>query len=159
MPARLSVIIAWALVVGCEENLAGVSDVELATALQTAVRGNPDTKVRLDAIAPGAWSTVYVFGPYTPRALIDRCMAYSSIRPDVHGIESRDDIELLIFRGASGGSHSVAVPRLGEGFVQDATSRRYDREGASFMVKKRRDSEVGSLVRDTSARGRADRCA
>jgi hypothetical protein len=75
-------------------------------------------------LAPGAWTELFVVGPYTPSASIQRCFRHDQ-SVNEHDIAERDDITLLICRFPDGRLESRPVPRSVSDFGPDAWSARY----------------------------------
>ncbi|HEY8311472.1 MAG TPA: hypothetical protein VIG47_12990 [Gemmatimonadaceae bacterium] len=76
--------------------------------------------VAITQLAPGDWTELFVFGPYSSPEVVARCVGS---RVDDAGIASRDDIDLLIFRFADGSTVTRAVPRGSTTFQAGAYSR------------------------------------
>lgn len=114
--------------------------------LRAAVQRGAGTLIALDTIAPGGWSRVYVFGPYTPAPLIEACLRPASVKRLMRGIEMRDDINLLVFQYGEATYHSVAVPRRGADFSPEAVAAGYSPAEARFLTRDPPPHSWGELV-------------
>jgi hypothetical protein len=90
----------------------------LAAAMETGAA------VEVDSVLPGDWQSLYVFGPYTPAAAIERCIG---MRVGDHGLESRDDVHLIVLQMAPDHVASFTIPLRSANFDSGVTGVRYDR--------------------------------
>ena len=148
VPALLLVIAA-----GCASPRVDVDGLERG--FRSALAAGEGTEVALDELVRAEWSTVALFGPYTPRELIHRCLDLGAGVLDPHGIESRDDVVLLVFRFAEGDHESVAITRDAADFGPEAVGSQYDQLAARFVV---RAPPAGSWGRLAPASGITWRC-
>jgi hypothetical protein len=106
----------------------------------------PGSRVSLAAIVPTA-TRIFIFGPYTALEDARRCMGSSA--PDVlRGLESRDDVNVLVFQISDGQLRSVAVSRAAGDFSPDAVGRVYAPHEAEFVVQRSAEWSVLAPVRD-----------
>ena len=109
------------------------------------------TDVAITRFAPGDWSELFIFSPYTSSDLIVRCVGS---RVDDAGISSRDDIDLLVFRFADGATVTRAVPRGIPSFEAGAWGAVYSR-AATFHLGR---SPLGAWTTLVPAAGLTRRC-
>jgi hypothetical protein len=119
---------------------------EIQAALRAEVERGPGKLVSMDSIVRSEWSHMYVFGPYTPEFLIADCLGVRSVSGLSRGIESRDDVNLLIFAYPEARHRSVAVSRSGADFAPEAVSTRYTREQARFITRRPPPRSWGHLT-------------
>ena len=103
--------------------------------------------VAITQLAPGDWTELFVFGPYSSSEVVARCVGS---RVDDAGIALRDDIDLLIFRFADGSTVTRAVPHGSASFEAGAYSR-----DATFRVVR---SPLGPSTSLVPAAGLTKRC-
>ena len=96
----------------------------------------------LDTLGPKEWTHLYVFGPYTTREFMSRCMALSGAFEDF-GLYQRDDIMAFYFKHADGTVSSMGYPWGRVQIAQQGLGREYRRGTASFVA--RRDSSLGMV--------------
>jgi hypothetical protein len=137
--AMLAVCVSLALACSTKDHVA--SSTAIRDSLNSAV-ARRSGEVRADQVAPGTWTDVLIFGPYSPDELVRRCVGRSV---DTRGISSRDDVDLLVFRFADGHMISRAVRRGDPAIGPEAWNARYT-HGATFR-----------LVSDGAATGRTTR--
>lgn len=128
----------------------------LTDSLAQALAAGPGAEVRLDDVVPSDWRAVTLAGPYTSPESLRRCLGADGSRVRTHGIESRDDVVLLVFTFPDGAHESVAVSRSAADFGPEAVGRRYDRAQARFTVRVPADGSWGRLA-PTS--GITERCS
>ena len=155
MIRKLLCIAMLATAISCRGPGERVPQGSVATALTAATaRGAGARVVLADATGP-AWQRVYVFGPYTPLAVIEQCLG----RPAVfltQGIESRDDANLLVFQFPDVAPQAILVPRQAGDFAPEASRRGYSRREAVFVVRRPPPGTWGNLA---PAAGGAIRCS
>jgi hypothetical protein len=136
---RLLLVLCAAIALGCASRGEGIrqpSAVRAAVSARVAL--GPGTEVRLADLTPFWWRRVYVFGPYTPLATIRDSLRLSSeaaAERVARGIQSRDDVDLLVFRFAHTAPQSMELPRQGGGFGPEVVGRGYGAEEAVFVVR------------------------
>jgi hypothetical protein len=134
------------------------SDVISGTAIRDSIRvsqlRHPDSILPVGQFVPGPWRELYIFEPYTPKSAVARCLG-AAHAPSTEGIESRDDIHLLIIRRQDGELVSRAVPRGSPEFDPSGASAVYS-STATFRVG--RDSAQASWT-ITPFTGLLRRCA
>ena len=118
---------------GCASPRVDVDGLERG--LRSALAAGEGTEVAFDELVRAEWSTVALFGPYTPRELIHRCLDLDAGDVDAHGIEARADVVLLVFRFPEGGHERVAITREAADFGPEAVGSQYDRLAARFVVR------------------------
>jgi hypothetical protein len=91
--------------------------------LAALVARGAGAEVRIDSVIPGEWTALHVFGPYTTAALVERCVGG---RVDLHGVDARDDVNLLVFTRDKS-RRSLAVPRQQVDFAPEALRVRFVR--------------------------------
>jgi hypothetical protein len=116
-----------------------------------AAAGTP-ADVAITQFAPGDWTELFVFGPYSSSEVIARCVGS---RVDDAGIASRDDIDLFIFRFADGATASRAVPRGTPSFEAGAWNAAYGRAATFRLVR----SPLGPWTTLVPADGLTSRCS
>ena len=96
----------------------------------------PGVVVSLDSLGPATWTFAYVFGPYTSRDAVRRCLATSEFED--YGLDRRDDAFTLYFKSASGGGQiwSMVLPRTRVEFAAAAVGREYARGSARFVARR-----------------------
>jgi hypothetical protein len=95
----------------------------------------PGTHLDLADLAPFAWERVCIFGPYTTAGDIRRSVAVAWRRSDDCDIESRDDIDLLVFIHDHEVARFVAHRREYGDFGPELVNRCYARDEAKFLVR------------------------
>ena len=119
---------------------------EIQAVLKAEVERGPGKLVSMDSIVRSGWSHMYVFGPYTPESLVADCLGIRSVSDLGRGIESRDDVNLLVFAYPEASHRSVAVSRSGADFAPEAVSTRYTREQARFIMRRPPPRSWGHLT-------------
>jgi len=141
MTARFTTWIAVLLLLAC-----GPSTRDVERLLAAAKQKGPGTRVSLAQVAPEA-TRLFIFGPYTSIAQARHCLG--PFAPDLlKGLESRDDINVIVFRMADGRLKSVAVLRAFGDFVPEAIGRSYALEQAEFVVGRSAEWSVLAPVGD-----------
>lgn len=114
--------------------------------LDAAKQKGPGTRVSLAGVLPGV-TRIFIFRPYTDLAQARRCIGPST--PDLlRDLESRDDVNVLVFRLSDGRLKSVAISRAVGDFVPDAIGRSYAPQEAEFVVRRSAEWSVLAPVRD-----------
>lgn len=126
----------------------------LADSLAQALAEGPGAEVRLEDAVPSDWRVVTIVGPYTSPEALRRCLGNNGSRVRTYGIESRDDVVLLVFTFPDGEHQSVAVPRSAADFGPEAVDRRYDRAQARFAVRVPTEGSWGRLAPANGILGR-----
>ena len=98
---------------------------------ERSMLGTPGIVISIDSLGPRNWSTMYLFGPYTAAEVIRRCLNATG-GFSTHGIESRDDIYVLMFRSAEGRISSMTLDRGRFTLASETVGREYPRGTASF---------------------------
>lgn len=83
-----------------------------------------------------AWDKVCMFSPYTADADIDAVTGIHGAAKQAHGIQSRDDIAVLLFVHDGGIAASVAHPRDRGDFGPELVGKCYSRQQAVFAIRK-----------------------
>jgi hypothetical protein len=95
---------------GCAQDMApGSLDERLAMAVQRA--GETRRPLALKEPTDFAWDKVYVFAPYTPPEAIRKDLGFAWAEAGRTGIDSRDDVTLLVFVKNQRVVRSLAFPR------------------------------------------------
>lgn len=129
MSRRLVVLTTMLALLACRPSTRSVED-----HLKAGKARGSGTRVSLSPVAAGA-TRIYVFGPYTTMAQARRCMG--SAAPNVlRGLESRDDVNVVVLRLPDGERKSVAVSRVARDFGPDAVERSYAASEAEFIVQR-----------------------
>jgi hypothetical protein len=90
-------------------------------ALARAARAAPGTVVDLDTLAPFAWDSVWVFGPYTGMGGYRGRVASPAERAAARtGIGDRDDANVLVFLHRGAPAAVVALPKPDGDFLLPA---------------------------------------
>jgi hypothetical protein len=76
-----------------------------------------------------------IFGPYTPASSIEGVTGIPGVVRNVHAIESRDDIDALLFIRAGRIAASVAHPRNRGDFDPQVVGKCYSKAQAVFSVR------------------------
>jgi hypothetical protein len=139
---RRHILAVLVLALACSPTDHVVSSAAVRDSL-AAAHGRGESEVSAVQIAPGTWRELFIFSPYTPPEVIRRC-AGGGRSVDDHGLASRDDIDLLVFRFADGQTVSRAVPRGAPDFGAAVWNARYGRT-ARFRVASG-DATTSSLV-------------
>lgn len=96
--------------VGCDrEPTPGGLDERVAMAVQRA--GETRKPLKLSESADFAWDKVHVFAPYTPSEAIQKDLGFAWAEAGRTGIDSRDDITLLVFVKNKRVVRTLAFPR------------------------------------------------
>jgi hypothetical protein len=141
MTARFTAWMAALLLWAC-----GPSTRDIESLLAAAKQQGDGTRVSLAKVAPEA-TRLFIFGPYTSIAQARHCLG--AFAPDLlKGLESRDDINVIVFRMADGRLKSVAVLRAVGDFVPEAIGRSYALEQAEFVVARSAEWSVLAPVGD-----------
>jgi hypothetical protein len=117
-------------------------------AVAAAVRQGPGTEVRLADLTPFSWQRVYLFGPYTPLAILRDSLGLRTASDAAQlgrGIESRDDVTLLVFRFEHGPPASMVLPRDPADFGPELVGRSYQPGEAVFLVRRPPAGSWGAL--------------
>lgn len=128
----------------------------LRDSLAQALASGPGAEVRLEDAVSSGWRVVTLVGPYTSPESLLCCLGTDRSRVRTYGIESRDDVMLLVFAFPDGAHESVAVSRSAADFSPEAVGNRYDRTQARFAVRVPTDGSWGRLV---PASGITERCS
>ena len=122
--------------------LAGLSMASCATddrvskSIGAAVNRGVGTRVALAEHATFAWDKACIFGPYTPDADIDAVTGVHGAAMKAHGIQVRDDIEVLLFVHNGDIAASVKHQRDRGDFGPELVGKCYSRHEAVFSVRK-----------------------
>ena len=134
-----------ALLGGCGAGDGGPrASTRLQAAIAEQVRQGPGSRVVLAELVESSWQRVYIFGPYTPLKTLRDSLGLAddaTARQQGKGIDSRDDVTLLVFWFPDGRLESVALPRAQGDFGPELVGRSYERSEARFRV---RPSPAGS---------------
>jgi hypothetical protein len=151
----LAQLLALITAAGCSDHSAGsFHPAAIDSTLTVALRRDSGSVVRLDSLGPARWTSMYLFGPYSPADLMRRCVQ-ASTGLETYGIDARDDIVVMYFKLPDARVSSVAFPRNYAPFASDATGREYPRGSASFAVRLTKDGHKeltprGALTRSCS---------
>ena len=118
--------------------------------LNAAARGTAN--VAITQFAPGDWTELFIFSPYSSSELIVRCVGS---RVDDAGIASRDDIDLFVFRFTDGTTATRTVPRGTPSFEAGAWNAEYSRAATFRLVP----SPLGPWTTLVPAAGLTRRCS
>ena len=146
-------IFAGLMLSACTSNAALPSAKAIRDSLNAAWRPPADSVVSIRQLAPGVWSEVYLFEPYTPVNVIADCVGATRVSTD--GIESRDDIDLWIFRRPDSSLVSRSVSR-GSPTLDTAAASAVYRASATFRA---RNSQSGGWRFMTPVSGMIRRCS
>lgn len=155
MIRKLLCIAMLAVVPACDSSRDRVPEGAVTAAFAAASARGPGARVVLADAAGPAWERVYVFGPYTPVAVIESCMGRPALGL-AQGIDSRDDANLLVFRFPDAAPQAIVVPRQAGDFGHEASRRGYTRGEAVFVVRQPPRGSWGNLV---PAGGTASPCS
>jgi hypothetical protein len=140
--SRLLLILAFT-VASCRDRAGSFHPALVASALSGAMEQGAGAVVSLDSLGPQNWTQFYVFGPYTSRDGMRRCLATSQFED--YGLVSREDIYALFFR-RSGEVWGMTLPRSRVVFAADVLGREYLRGNASFIVRREPSGERRELA-------------
>lgn len=141
--ARFGLVAAAPLMFSCAPASANLPSARyLQSVFAEAIERGPGTTVSLDVVITGEWRHLYVFGPYTPEATIERCVG-QPVRD--YGISGRDNINLLVLVPDRGPARTRAVSRQTD-FSSEAVGRAYPRGAATFAVLRRSRDGTPQLV-------------
>jgi hypothetical protein len=147
---RLFLILAFTIS-SCRDRAGTFHPALVASALSATMEQGVGAVVSLDSLGPQNWTQFYVFGPYTSRDGIGRCVASSQFED--YGLVAREDIYALFFR-RSGEVWSMTLPRSRVAFAADVLGREYLRGNASFIVRRAPSDARGELANNGApARG------
>ena len=114
-------------------NCAGDDRVSLS--LAASVSRGAGARIALADHAKLAWDKACIFAPYTPDTVIDAVTGVQGAAKQAHSIESREDINLLLFVHEGNIAASVAHRRDRGDFGPELVGRCYSREQAVFSVR------------------------
>jgi hypothetical protein len=144
MIRKLLCIAMLAAVPSCGNSRDRVPEGAVTAAFAAASARGPGARVVLAEVAGPTWQRVYVFGPYTPVAVIESCLGRPALGL-AQGIDSRDDANLLVFHFPDAAPQAIVVPRRAGDFGPEAARRGYTRE-AVFVVRQPPRGSWGNLV-------------
>lgn len=116
--------------IGCGRDNDAVS-----RSIRGAVKQGNGARVVLAEYTSFAWDKVWIFGPYTPTDKIEAVTGISGVARDTQGIESRDDIDVLLFVRGGRVAASVAHARDRGDFGPEVVGKCYSKEQAVFTVR------------------------
>jgi hypothetical protein len=108
----------------------------VSKSISGAVKRGDGARVDLVEHTSFAWDKVCIFGPYIPADRIEAVTGIPGTARDAHGIESRDDIDVLLFARGGRTAASVAHPRNRGDFGPEVVDKCYSKEQAVFAVRK-----------------------
>ena len=117
--------------IGCERK---DSDA-VSSSISGAVKRGDGARVALVEHTSFAWDKVCIFGPYTPADHIEAVTLIPGTAREAPGIESREDIDLLLFVRGGRITASVAHPRVRGDFGPEVLGKCYSKERAVFAVR------------------------
>ena len=94
-----------------------------------------EATLRLEALTPFGWDRVYIFPPYTTPEGVRKSLGFDWPKASAIGIDSRDDINLLVFVKDGRVVQYVAYPRVHGDFHQLGDPSGYSPEEAVFVVE------------------------
>jgi hypothetical protein len=133
-----------------------VDAASLAHGITEVVSHREEREVALASIVTSDWTQVGVFGPYTRLEALKRCIGGRSGSRLTRGIDSRDDVTLLVFTFPDGSHESVAVARAIAIFGPEASGNLYTKPQARFSVGRTPTGRRGYLM---PASGISKRCS
>jgi hypothetical protein len=108
---------------------------DITGALEKACSGlRPGDTLAIAAVAPFAWDELLLAGPYTPASEMQRVLAAplpSSV--EAIGIDSRDDVNAIMFLDGGAIVHAQALPRRVIDFDEADLLTRIPRAQARFV--------------------------
>jgi hypothetical protein len=107
----------------------------VSTSIGQVVGKGQGSRVALAEHVTVPWDKACVYGPYTPAAEIHRTTGIDVTAADAHGVDTRDDINLLIFIHVGRVVRSVAHSRARGDFAPELLGRCYSRDQAVFLVR------------------------
>lgn len=113
-----------------------------------AVARGPGTDVRLNELTSFGWRRVYLFGPYTPLKQIRDSVKVVDLHAAAdlgRGIESREDINLLVFLFEHHDPESMEHSRSQGDFGPELVGRGYTPREAVFTVREPSRGRWGSI--------------
>lgn len=121
------------------------ADDRVSMSIGASVNRGVGTGVALVDHATFAWDKVCIFGPYTSDADIDGVAEVQGAAKQAHGIQSRDDIDVLLFVHDGDIAASVAHPRDHGDFGPELVGKCYSRQQAVFSVRKAPADSWGTI--------------
>ena len=127
----------WLLVIVVALALTGVLDLEpsWASSLQKAIKKNPEQAISLADHAQFDWDTVYIFGPYTDRGLVDKELGAGTWAELGTEIELSDNVVLFVFREGQEVVENHDFRRSHGDFTTCLAAAGLTRQAARFAVK------------------------
>ena len=123
-----------------------VDATRLEDGIAAAVARQQDGEVVLAELVTSDWTQVGVFGPYARLAILDRCIGGGSTARLTRGIDSRDDVTLLVFTFPDGSHESATVPLATAIFAPETDGKIYARPQARFRVTQGETGHWSHLV-------------
>lgn len=134
--SRILLVLAAVMCAACDRGAA------LSNALDEAFRNATTQPVGLAAHATFPWDRVCVFRPYSTPEMVDRLSGVPGAAAHAHGIESRDDGNVLLFVAGRKVARSVVIPLGATDFEGESTC--HSRPDALFEV---RTTPIGRVAR------------
>ena len=94
-------------------------------------------------LAPGEWTRLYVFNPYTHPPEVDSLLGFHWNEEEQEDLKMRDDINLLVFVDGKRVLKHIAFPRGRGDFCCFERNAAYTRERARFIVVQTGKSSSG----------------
>jgi hypothetical protein len=107
----------------------------VTTSVGTAVGGGPGTRLALVEHATFNWDSVCIFGPYTSDTMIQAATGIPGATQYEHDLQSREDINLLLFIAEGRIMRSVAHPRRRGDFGPEIAGKCFTKSQAVFSVR------------------------
>jgi hypothetical protein len=107
----------------------------VSASIGDVVNKGSGTRLALAEHLTAPWEKACIFGPYTDPAEMRRTMGTDVTERDIHSIQTRDDINLLIFLHDSRIVRSVAHPRRRGDFAPELVGKCYSTDEAVFLVR------------------------
>ena len=92
-----------------------------------------------------AWDKVCIFGPYTPGSKIEAGTGIPGAARHAYDIESRDDIDALLFVHGGGIALSIAHSRQSGDFGPEVVGKCYSKAQAVFSVRTPPEGSWGTI--------------
>ena len=127
----------WLLVIVVALGLAGVLNLEpsWARSLKKTIKKQPEQAISLADHAQFDWDTVYIFGPYTDRGLIDEELGAGTWAEIGTDIELYDNVVLFVFCDEGEVVESYDLPRSHGDFTTCLAPAGLTPQEARFAVR------------------------
>lgn len=109
-------------------------ELKLVAEIKQKVENKQSDPISIKALTDFNWDKLFIFNPYTPTSLLESALGKEAYKLKEVEMDSREDINLLVFVNEGQIINFIAFPRLNGDFDKVYRKEGFTPENSNFVV-------------------------